>query len=54
MQKTKSREQINRVCWINSKRNKYNIINNVAADRNSDPRPQCIGLLYTFISAPKH
>ena len=39
LQTKKSKEQTNRVCWINSTINKDNIINNVAADRNSDPRP---------------
>ena len=29
----------NGVSWINSKRNKDNITNNVVADRNSNPQP---------------
>ena len=38
--KAKSEEQANGFCWINSKRNKHNIINNIAPDRKSNPLRQ--------------
>ena len=45
MQNAKSREQTNGVSWINSKRNKDSIMNNVAANRNSSNN-----FYYVFIS----
>ena len=45
LQKRRSKEQtINGVCKISCKKNKDNIINNVAADRDSNLRPVSLSL----------
>ena len=40
----KKKKHANAVGWINSERNKDSIMNYVAADRNSNPRPVSLSL----------